>query len=234
VDRERVAPASAFAGAPVADHGVMPASPANGVPGGVGDGPGGPNGRSRGAYGATGRRSALTGGPPPGFEPVPAPPGLGGNGNGTGPGRLLADGRVMGDPAANSIPPGSGIPSANGISSAIDGWGNSGEYSFWQFPDEGESSLRPIPGDADHTPLVADPFPRAGRLPDGPQFPVAAQFPDVPQFSDAPQLPDTVQFPVVPQLPDASSLSSGSAFTDQDRLADDTDQFPPTPQGDPH
>jgi UDP-GlcNAc:undecaprenyl-phosphate/decaprenyl-phosphate GlcNAc-1-phosphate transferase len=144
-----------------------------------------PNGAAnRPSNGSARRRGAEPGGPPPGFEPLPAPPGMGNVNSGA---FLWQDGRGNTTPAAN----GNGNGNRNGNGNGAD------EYPFPRFPDDTEPGLRPFPGAAGGaggaggadqvSPFAdpfADPFPRAGRLPDAP---------------DEPQLPDdTDQFPIVP------------------------------------
>jgi UDP-GlcNAc:undecaprenyl-phosphate/decaprenyl-phosphate GlcNAc-1-phosphate transferase len=173
-------------------------SRSNGRAGRFNAGPGRSNGRAGRSNGAA------AGGPPPGFEPMPAPPGLNGDGS-----AHWRPGHGNGSPS----------PSANGS-------GKGGE-SFRPLPDEPEPGLRPFPGDTGHIPPLADPFPRAGRLPDAPAFP------DTPAFPGAASFPDTPAFPDVSPFPDASQVPGGSAFTDDSRAADDTDQFPTASHGDP-
>jgi UDP-GlcNAc:undecaprenyl-phosphate GlcNAc-1-phosphate transferase len=75
-DRARIAPASAFAGAPVSGRRAEPAGPPDGFgAGSVDELDRGPvDGFGGAPVGTRGRRAAVPGGPPPGFEPVPAPP----------------------------------------------------------------------------------------------------------------------------------------------------------------
>jgi UDP-GlcNAc:undecaprenyl-phosphate GlcNAc-1-phosphate transferase len=198
-DRERIAPASAFAAAPVPGPGVpVPgvagpgvASPGVAGPGASHDrtssrtssrangrGNGAPNGvdnrtPNRPVNGSARRRGVVPGGPPPGFEPLPAPPGRGDANSGA---FLWQDGRGNRTPPASGIGNGSGNRNGNGAD----------DYPLPRFSDDTEPGLRPFPGGggADQALPFTDPFPRAGRLPDAP---------------DEPPLPDdTDQFPIVP------------------------------------
>ncbi|HEY1622744.1 MAG TPA: MraY family glycosyltransferase, partial [Streptosporangiaceae bacterium] len=81
----RITAAGAFAVAPITEPRVMPVL----SPEGFGDGA--PDG-VQGDRGFVPGRGAVPGGPPPGFEPVPAPPGLGGNGGVPGGARLWSSG----------------------------------------------------------------------------------------------------------------------------------------------
>ena len=200
-DRARIAPASAFAAAPVARRGAMPASP----PDGFGDGPvngfgdaqvNGFGGSPVGGFGGSpvGGHEGEPGGPPPGFEPVPAPPGFAGDGSTAG---LWAE-----------------------------TYGNgAGEHPFRRFPEQTESGLRSFPGDTEEAAQFTDPFPRAGRLPDAPKFPDIPELPDPPQPSDGPSavpgsaaftdeastLDDTDQFPTASHPDPRLDLSVSAA-----------------------
>jgi hypothetical protein len=183
-------PVNGFGSGPAARFDAGPEGDSRGVaPGAASSWPGDPNGWPQDSN-AT--RAGAPSGPPPGFEPVPAPPSLGtsisfpayGNPSATGP-----------DSAVGNSPVNSNAPT--------NGNGNGG-YSFRQFSDEAESGLRPFPGDGEPV-SFADSFQRADQFPDADQFPSTSPAPDVPQIPEGSPFTanghlddDTDQFPPVP------------------------------------
>jgi len=264
--RHRAAPTAAFAppsaafgpvagngapvpggGAPVAGNGAPVAG--NGAPVAGGGAPlaGSGAGRGRGY-----------GGPPPGFEPIPAPTGNGrtsGPPPGRGSGPFPAPGRGPGaDPAEHGLRPFPGntgpaawpAPDQHSVPNpfATDSAGSSGPFNApgqfggtapfgdsGQFGDTGPFSDSGQFGDSGPSssgPSSSDPFGDSGPFSGSGPFGDAGQFGGPAQFSD----PGQFSGPAQSGGPGHPSLPDSGRLPDDDRFAD-TDPFPASPHPGP-